>query len=73
LEGVFAEYIDFEQFDWNTPEGAYTVQLYSVEKNSGQRTANEEIASDRSYCTVRTSARLSTVELDLMGLVRFFV
>jgi hypothetical protein len=65
--GVAAEYVAFKQFDWNTPEGAYTIQFYSVENNSGQQTANNEIASDRSYCTVRTGVRLSTVEWDLIG------
>jgi hypothetical protein len=65
--GLFAEYVEFEQFEWNTPEGTYTIQLYSVKNNSGQQTANDEIASDRSYCTVRAGIKLSTVELDLIG------
>jgi hypothetical protein len=64
--GVFAEYIDYEQFDWNTPEGMYTIQLYSAANSSGQRTANDEITSDRGH-TVRTGIRLSAVELDLLG------
>lgn len=64
--GAFAEFVDWEWFDWNTPDGKYSMVFSSVDKNSGQQTAGERMELDNRSSSVSTRITLSDTEWGLI-------
>lgn len=54
--GAFAEFVDYESFDWNTPDGKYSMVFFSESKNSGQQTTRDLMEF---YGDMKVNARIT--------------